>query len=307
MRSERSVDGMSGVAKRIVVPLDGSPIAEQALPYARAIAAPDAELVLVQVVPAAGPSGAGPEGDGNQAGRRGWLTATAARLREASGLRVDTLLDHGDPATAILRAAREGGADVVVLASEGWREPAKRYQGSVGDRVAREAATSVLIVPARARDGPEEGAAARIRRVIVPLDGSVGAMGVLPVAEILAGRSAAPVWLIAAVDPAYWTPSAPVADAERASRDALAELRGDAQRMLEGVGARIMREGGSASWRVLDGPAADAIVGAAREGDLIVLASRGRSGAGGWPIGSVAEKVVRYSPVPVLVHRAAPG
>lgn len=295
--------GSGNIGKRIVIPLDGSALAERALPYARAIAAGGGEMVLVRVTPLAENAVSG--GDDAHLER---IVGIAAKLRADDGLRVDVHHDHGDPAIAIPRLARKRGADLIVLAGEGWRAPSKRYQGSVGDRVAREAVMSVLVV--RSQDAIIEAASpARpvpIRRVVVPLDGSARAMAVLPAAARLAERCGASVWLVAAVDPAYGTPPAAVADAARETRDALAEQLGEAQKMIEGAGARIMRDGGIAAWRVLEGPAADAIVGAARAGDLIVIASRGRGGAGGWPLGSVAEKVVRYSPVPVLVHRAEP-
>ncbi len=299
MTTEAGAAGTSMIAQRIVVPVDGAALAEEAFPDARSVAAPDAELVLLHVAPTKGTILPGEEPT------LGWLDRTAERLRTEAGLRAEIVRDRGDPATAIVRVATERGADLIVIAGEGWRDTAKRYQGSVGDRVAREAATSVLLVPAPGHSGEGIRGEGCVRRVVVPLDGSAGAMGALSAAETVARRCAAPVWLVAAVDPADGAPPAAVADAEHAARDSLAELRGEAQRLIESAGARIMREGGAAAWQLLDGPAAAAIVGAAREGDLIVLASRGRAGGGGWPIGSVAEKVVRYSTVPVLVHRDA--
>ena len=96
-----------GLGGRIVVPLDGSPLAAQAIPYARAVAAPDAAIVVLWVVPDPEPMRGGLTGQvifctddilraDEEAARRA-LEATAARLRPAAG-RVDVAVAVGDPA-----------------------------------------------------------------------------------------------------------------------------------------------------------------------------------------------------------------
>jgi len=55
---------------------------------------------------------------------------------------------------------------------------------------------------------------------------------------------------------------------------------------------------------VTNGPAADAVLDAAADADLIVMGTHGRRGASRWWLGSVAERVVRGAPVPVLIVRA---
>lgn len=293
------------IAHRIVVPLDGSADAEQALPYVRALAAPGAGVALVHVLPAArlgGPSRSGPLAmaeprESDPPTDR--IAAAAARLRRDAGLRVECVAAHGDPASAIPRLARDWDADLIAIAGHGWRDPTRRYRGSVTDRVAREAVSSVLFVPIR------EDAPAHVRRAVVPLDGSARALDALAAAATLAERCGAPLWLIAALDAGDGGPPGSGPDAGHDARDARAEQSEAAQALLEGVGAGLLRRGGSATWRVLDGPPAEAIVGAVGADDLIVIASR-RPAAGGWPIGSVTEKVVRFAPVPVLVHHHHP-
>ena len=63
-----------------------------------------------------------------------------------------------------------------------------------------------------------------------------------------------------------------------------------------------MRLGLPASWQVLAGPAAATIMGASGPHDVLVITSHGRGGSR-WPLGSVAEKLVRESPVPVILLR----
>lgn len=301
------MDAAIPMLQRILLPLVGSVRAEQAIPYAWSIAEPDAQLVLLRVMPSlesptarsGSPVGGGSEPEREAARRQ--LAATVARIRAASpNARVETVVVLGNPATEIVRVARERGLDLIVMASQGRNELTKRVLGSVADQVARAAGVPVMVV--RGRDGvvEGEGGGPRFRRLVVPLDGSDRAMRALAAAEAWARRDATPICLLAAVDPAHALPPSGAPAAEDDYRDALAELRMEAQLMLEGTGARLLGAGFAATWQVIEGPAADAIIGAARAGDLIVLTSRGWSGAARWPLGSVAEKVVRYAPVPVL-------
>jgi nucleotide-binding universal stress UspA family protein len=71
------------------------------------------------------------------------------------------------------------------------------------------------------------------------------------------------------------------------------------------AGARFLRQGLPATWQVLTGPAATAIIDACAPRDVLVITSHGRSGSR-WPLGSVAEKLIRESLVPVILLRTPP-
>lgn len=279
--------------ERILVPLDGSASAEQALPYARALAAPGAELVLVRAVPSGGPA-AHPD---REVARRQLDAAAAALRQDAPGVRVEAVVASGPPESEILRLASEWGSDLVAMASRGRRGPAERVLGSVADGVAAAAGVPVLVV----RAGEVVGDPGRqgVRRLLVPLDGSASGARVLALAEALAVGCSAPIHLLAAVDPADAAPPGEL-DAD-VTRDALAKLRAEAQNMLELAGAGLLRAGLGATWQLESGRPADAIVAAAGAGDVILLASRGRGGGARWPLGSVAARVLRYAPAPVLL------
>jgi nucleotide-binding universal stress UspA family protein len=303
------VEATSDFGSRILVPLDGSALAERALPYARAIAAPGAELLLVHVASHLEPLGHGEGRATGEGGRRGdeaarqRLEAIGERLRrEWPDVRIGAAFGTGNPKKEIVRIGGERGVDLIIMASRGRNEPTRRVLGSIADQVAAEAAVAVMIVPAG--DGTPDADGKPVRRLVVPQDGTEQAMQAAAVAEVLAKRWDVPIQLVAAVDPAYGQPPEVLAGGDDVRRDVLAELGAEAQGMLERVGARMMRTRADVAWQLLEGPAADAILGCVRNGDLIVLTSRGRSGVSRWPLGSVAEKVVRYAPVPVLVHRA---
>ena len=82
-----------------------------------------------------------------------------------------------------------------------------------------------------------------------------------------------------------------------------AQARRDAQRFLEQY---VRASAPSAAASLVDGPAVEAILAAAAHHDFLVLGTHGRRGPGRWWLGSVAERVVRDSPVPALVVRAEP-
>ena len=84
-----------------------------------------------------------------------------------------------------------------------------------------------------------------------------------------------------------------------------AQARREAERYLE----RFVRASAPDRRRssLVDGPAVEAVLAAAARHDLVVLGTHGRRGPSRWWIGSVAERVVRDSPVPALVVRAEPA
>ena len=84
---------------------------------------------------------------------------------------------------------------------------------------------------------------------------------------------------------------------------ALEEEREIATAYLADLSARIADEGYTVSSKLLSGIAAKAIVAETEPGDVIVMATHGRTGVRRWFIGSIAEEVLRHSAVPVLLVR----
>jgi nucleotide-binding universal stress UspA family protein len=143
-------------------------------------------------------------------------------------------------------------------------------------------------------------------RIIVPLDGSKLAESALPEAEKLARLTGAELLLVRVVD---YSSRDRLGDfgllyEYEAMTKALEEERELATAYLADVSARVEAENVAISTTLVDGIAAQAIVGIAKPGDLIVMATHGRTGMRRWFIGSIAEDVLRHSPVPVLLVRA---
>lgn len=139
-------------ALRILVPLDGSALAEEALEASLTVdAAPAAELILARVVPSAVPVLADPaylgayDTDAEEAEARGYLEALAATAR-ARGRAVQVLATTGVPATALVAIAQETGADLIAMATHGRGGLARLVLGSVATGVLQRTHVPLLVV-----------------------------------------------------------------------------------------------------------------------------------------------------------------
>lgn len=141
-------------------------------------------------------------------------------------------------------------------------------------------------------------------RMLVPLDGSEVAEAILLFAEQVAGPLDAEVILFRVIEPP--SPVELVASAGVVAPDTFTVRDVEAKAYLSEIQRRLSKKGLRARTRVaLGGPPAEEILAAARAtgADLIAMATRGRSGLGRALFGSVAESVLRASPVPVLLIR----
>jgi nucleotide-binding universal stress UspA family protein len=138
--------------KRILIPLDGSALAEQALPHAITQAGHfEAELILLRVL---GPLPRSPL-LGEPARERAqtslntlaceYLERFVARIQEHD-IRVRTATVEGSPHMAITRFTEENDVDLIVMSTRGQSGLSRWLMGSVADRVARGAAVPVLLV-----------------------------------------------------------------------------------------------------------------------------------------------------------------
>lgn len=155
VRADGAPSARQPALDRLLVPLDGSPLAERALDHASKIARPDGLLVLLQVEakaqtprPEGRDASARPSYGADQGPPAGYLDSVS-EAATARGLHVDTDVRRGRPAERILEAARAHEADVIVMATHGRSGPARWLLGSVADEVVRHADRPVLLVSAR--------------------------------------------------------------------------------------------------------------------------------------------------------------
>jgi len=139
--------------KRVLVPLDGSPLAEGILPFILQIAGPlDLEVILVRVMQPIMPQAI--EGTAHfmaddVAARlqeaREYLAPVAADLR-GRGVRVTTDARHGEPVTELVAAARQTEAGLIAMTTHGRSGFGRLLFGSVAEAVLRQAEIPVLMM-----------------------------------------------------------------------------------------------------------------------------------------------------------------
>ncbi len=143
-------------------------------------------------------------------------------------------------------------------------------------------------------------------RIVVPLDGSDLANEALVHGKNLAKRLDVPIHLVRAIDPTVFSGGlGPIGMGVdyTAVNELISEEEQDATSFIDTQVAALTTEGYTASGVVLRGSAAAAIISATKEGDLVAMASHGRTGVRRWFLGSVAEEVLRQATVPVLLIR----
>ncbi|MFM9106385.1 MAG: universal stress protein [Chloroflexota bacterium] len=282
------------VSSTLLVPLDGSELAESALAYAKLVAAPDTSYVLLRVVDG------GSAGEAAEAAAEASLRASARLLGDTA--KVSFVSDAGDPATVIVEQAVNRGASAIVMATHGRGAIGRWLHGSVADRVARTTPVPVLIL----RGGDDSGVTPNeLRRVLLPYDGSEVARGAIPAAMDIALAKGIPVHVLTAVDVSSLAPVSVPGAAMPMSGDVYEEvydeLVSQARSEAEAAAAILHDRGVAATTEVRVGPPAIAIEDVLRTGDLVVLSSHGRTGVQRWLLGSVSEQLVRSAPGPVLL------
>ena len=278
---------------RILVPLDGSPLAEKVLPYARVLAKGFAAHVeLINVFSPA------PEGLADPAHGR-YPHQIDANLRAEGldylhrvtpsvscvGVEVSCTVKAGDPELWIVEEAEKGPDTLIAMSTHGRSGAARLMLGSVTDKILHSTSAPVLVI--RPRDGETPVPEAELKHVIVPLDGSPLAEQVLPHVVSLAKALGLTVTLL---------------------RVATHRQNGPLVHYLEEVAEKLRGEGlPSVKSRTIGDHPAETIVAVARETphSMVAMTTHGRSGIRRAVLGSVTDHVVRHCGEPVLVVRAA--
>ena len=311
-RSAMDAPSDATMGSPLLVPFDGSTHAESVLPYLALLADGDREVILLQVVPEA-QSVSSPMGDvmlsanelrqATETAARADLDRAAAKLASvAPSLRVEQLVETGDPSQRISEVAIRRKARGIVLSSQGTSATGLGGLGTVVGRVVSMTPVPVMVVrPDGVAPDPD-----LVARLVIAHDGSEHVARALPLAQDLARRLSAHIHLITVVEDEE-SPLSPgvVATLDPHLRDeAQADALNLARQRVEGAGAQLMRQGLPASWQVLPGPAASAIIAACVDRDVLVITSHGQSNSR-WVLGSVAEKLLRESRVPVILLRTS--
>lgn len=302
---------MTQSPQHILVPLDGSALAERALPHAAQLARlfgariTLARVIEPQVLPPA-EAGAWPvhavEGVPTAEDVLAYLAEAAARPLLA-GLSVDLVRPPYPVAAGLLDEIEAQGVDLVVMTTHGFSGFTRLLLGSVADKLIRHADVPVYVVPV-------DGEALRVmplRRLVVPLDGSAEAEAALDPAVLLARLARAQLDLLSIPTVPSYAMVAPEAAGWRP--EILRTMADESQAYLAALGSRLTADSAVRVATSVDptgsGSVAETIVSHVRRvaGDAVVMATHGRGGASRWLLGSVTDHVVRIAERPVWVVR----
>jgi nucleotide-binding universal stress UspA family protein len=301
----------STVFHSILVPLDGSPFAEQALPLAAALArhaGSKLRLTLVHQLPPVIPGAAsGTYVSLELATRKSehdYLHGFAEKLRENGTEVAAAVTLSGFTGPALQAYVKEMGVDLVVMSTHGRGGIQRAWLGSVADHMIRNVEVPVLLVRPVEQAAPVSPAQGK-GQILVPLDGSPLAEEVLEPAAALAKALNAELTLLQVVQPVML--GGPMLPVPSAYDEELTKLsRDQAEDYVRSVAERLRGRGLRASGvAVIGWSAASTILSAARpaQTSLLAVATHGRGGLRRIVLGSVADKLVRGADVPVLVYR----
>jgi len=302
------------MATRILVPLDGSDLAEQAIPCATMLAGSlPAELVLFRAV-AIEPDAQDVLGKVGMKAEtllvrlameaEDYLRGQVVELR-AKGLSAQYAFREGPAPEAIMDYATGSGISYIVMATHGYSGLKRWTHGSVAERVLQAARVPLLLVRAgEARPAGGTPEAVLCRRILMPLDGSRLAEKILPVVTAVA--RALDSELILFQVPIAYVSSSMTGDWYLPVQGALETAERDAQAYLDEVAGRLAEEGLGATTALSVGSVAACIVeyAEAHQVDLIAMCTHGRTGLVRWALGSVADRVLRAGTKPLLLVRA---
>ncbi len=273
--------------ERIIVPLDGSHLAETALPYAEELAGRMAsEIVLFTVFESAERG----EYQQHQVYVKKVIEDTEHRAGKylkkpaMKPVKVGAATRVGYPADGIVSYARKGSFKLIIMATHGRSGIGRWALGSVADKVVRATTLQPLMLIRAKGAGANVSEKGLLKSALVTLDGSVRSQAVIPYIKELATKLKTKLTLFQAVPQN-------------------SHFYAEAESYLAGIGSLLKSEGVRTRHVVRIGAAADEIINLADElnVDMVAMSTHGRSGISAWALGSVAQKVLMGGNTPLLL------
>ena len=289
----------------ILVPLDGSDLAESIIPQMERIyRVHDAEIILLRTVPPPALSTPQIEALVRQAEVEAfdYVMAVAKRL-EAKGIAAKAVVKRGLPEEVIPAFAVKEGVELITMSTHGRTGISRWTRGSVAESVLRLATTPLVLMHSFEKPGTEASARRlpneiRFARVLVPVDDSSESQTILPHVETVARLYESQVTIFHAIYvhpslamyPSDMLPVASPTDTGLAEKLA-GELR------QRGIRAAAKSVWGEPAWEIIEELRHHPY-------DLVAMGTHGRRGVERLLLGSVAEKLLRTVSLPMLLVRA---
>jgi nucleotide-binding universal stress UspA family protein len=312
----------------LLIPLDGSRLAEQILPYARMLAAcTGMQLRLMHVIPEICPhedlilreslqAMADTESplkieiahrreilDGMRRRYNAYLEPLAAQL-QAGGIDTVADIEFGPVGELIVEQAAGPDIGMVAMVTHGRSGLTRWALGSNTDRVVQATDKPILIIRGMAQPPAD---VAPPQRILVPLDGSAMANQVLPLALKLAAQLQSELLLLRVVPPTMVIPpELRFGPLSGTARDITNDLFERAQSELHDLGLRIQQPGVHIKTHTVIGQAAESILDESerQQAGLIIMATHGYSGLRRWALGSTTERVLHAARIPLILVRS---
>lgn len=279
--------------KSVLVPLDGSDLAEEALGYAIPIAQRhESQVHLVFVI-----------GHDADASRDDEARQYLAGVTEKLDLQPEVHVRIGAPAEEIIETVEELDDPLIVMTTHGRTGLGRWFYGSVADKVVHAADAPVLLL--RSGAGKLEGG--RIEKILAPVDGSAYSEAALGWATSMAGIFDSELYITQVAETANLYSSlgyetyAP--GAGQPMSDVAEYMVNQAHKYISTVSGKLREQGYRVQGTVLEGFAGEELIAYERkvEPQLVVMATRGRAGFDKLLFGSVAERVLKSGRTPVLM------
>lgn len=291
--------------KRMLVPLDGSRMGEVVFPFVKELAwRLGLETTCLHICESEEDQFAPMHGAYIK-----WVADTLKNQSAEAGrqMKVRGEVTYGQPAEGIMSYARENKSDFILMATHGRSGFSRWVLGGVASKVLRGADVPVWLI----RSGAPIGCEWPKAEVIVPLDGSRLAEGVLPyVTAVVKQWGADDMDVILTnvcrvpVMPSDFSDEMRKIWEDKGRQEA-AIARKESQKYLSGIQERLAADGIRTKTETLMGKVADEVIGLASRTpySFIAMSTHGRSGIGRWVYGSIAERILVGASSPILLVR----
>jgi nucleotide-binding universal stress UspA family protein len=297
---------------RLLVPLDGSPLAECVLPHAITIAkAFNSQITLAHILEQPSASLQLPKADPldwylKRSAANLYLDTVQARL-EAENLSVQTMVIEGDAAEKIVDLTRSTQADLLILSGLGEIGVHGGGVSSLAQHILQHVRISTLIIRTN-QTSPPSTDELRYQKVLIPLDGSQRAGSALVMATAFAKAYASELLLVHVVSKPEMARQMPPSqeDAELIARF-IERNHEEGRQYLEQTQARLPAHT-QTRLMVSDNVAATLqSISEQEQIDLLILSAHGYSGEARWPYGSITNRFITNGTTPLLIVQDLQG
>ena len=280
--------------EKILVPLDGSEVAEQAIPYVERLTQKlKSEVILITVcLP----------GDPLERALTEYIERRAEKIQPL-GVNARSLCIEGDSATSIIDFAEKNKVGLIVISTHGKTGISHWPLGSIASKVVQRSNIPVFLV--RSSQPGNAPADNELDKILVTLDGSQFSEAIIPHVEKLAKSMNSEVTLFRVIESAKLPQLAAYSDREKYEKDFMAKMEREAERYLAKKRTALESKGVKVNSVFLTGKPVETILQYSEEksANLVALTTHGFSGISKWAYGSVASKIIEGSPKPILLVR----